>query len=101
LDGFQRGFNFAAWRSKPAIAINHVPGFIVAQLIGAALGALAASALFRSAAMPERQRPRRRPGSAEDMLVTCGRLSCADYGDGAFNSGPTWREQLSVLDCTP
>jgi glycerol uptake facilitator-like aquaporin len=31
------------------IAINHVPGFIVAQLIGAALGALVASALFRSA----------------------------------------------------
>jgi glycerol uptake facilitator-like aquaporin len=30
------------------IAINHVPGFIVAQLIGAALGALVASALFRS-----------------------------------------------------
>jgi glycerol uptake facilitator-like aquaporin len=34
------------------IAINHVPGFIVAQLIGAALGALVASALFRSAAVP-------------------------------------------------
>ncbi|MBV8835958.1 MAG: aquaporin family protein [Alphaproteobacteria bacterium] len=32
------------------IAINHVPGFIVAQLAGAAAGALAASALFRSAA---------------------------------------------------
>src|SRR5690349_13814151 len=28
------------------IAINHVPGFVVAQLIGAALGALVASALF-------------------------------------------------------
>jgi glycerol uptake facilitator-like aquaporin len=34
------------------IAINHVPGFIVAQLIGAALGALVASALFRSALAP-------------------------------------------------
>jgi glycerol uptake facilitator-like aquaporin len=34
------------------IAINHVPGFIVAQLIGAALGALVASALFRSAHSP-------------------------------------------------
>jgi glycerol uptake facilitator-like aquaporin len=31
------------------IAMNHVPGFILAQLVGAALGALAASALFRSA----------------------------------------------------
>ncbi|MEN3383775.1 MAG: hypothetical protein V7608_3819 [Hyphomicrobiales bacterium] len=31
------------------IAINHVPGFIVAQLIGAAAGALVASALFRPA----------------------------------------------------
>jgi glycerol uptake facilitator-like aquaporin len=33
------------------IAINHVPGFIVAQLIGAAIGALVASALFRSASL--------------------------------------------------
>jgi glycerol uptake facilitator-like aquaporin len=31
------------------IATNHVPGFIVAQLIGAAAGALVASALFRPA----------------------------------------------------
>jgi glycerol uptake facilitator-like aquaporin len=31
------------------IAINHVPGFIVAQLIGAAAGSLVASALFRPA----------------------------------------------------
>src|SRR5258708_387814 len=31
------------------IAMNHVPAFIAAQLIGAALGALVGSALFRSA----------------------------------------------------
>jgi|SRR5581483_6091729 len=31
------------------IAINHVPGFILAQLVGAAIGALAAGALFRPA----------------------------------------------------
>jgi glycerol uptake facilitator-like aquaporin len=31
------------------IAINHVPAFIVAQLIGAAIGALAAAALFGAA----------------------------------------------------
>lgn len=31
------------------IAINHVPGFVVAQLIGAALGAWVASILFRPA----------------------------------------------------
>jgi len=31
------------------IAINHVPGFILAQLVGAAIGALAAAALFRPA----------------------------------------------------
>jgi glycerol uptake facilitator-like aquaporin len=31
------------------IAINHVPGFIVAQLIGAAIGALVATVLFRAA----------------------------------------------------
>jgi glycerol uptake facilitator-like aquaporin len=29
------------------IAINHVPGFVVAQLVGAGLGALVASALFK------------------------------------------------------
>src|SRR3954468_17880940 len=38
------------------IAINHVPGFIVAQLIGAAVGALLASALFRSAVAPATHR---------------------------------------------
>jgi glycerol uptake facilitator-like aquaporin len=37
------------------IAINHVPGFIVAQLIGAALGALVATALFRAAPLGVRQ----------------------------------------------
>jgi glycerol uptake facilitator-like aquaporin len=31
------------------IAINHVPGFIVAQLIGAAIGGFVSSILFRSA----------------------------------------------------
>jgi glycerol uptake facilitator-like aquaporin len=31
------------------IAINHVPGFIVAQLIGAAIGGFVAAVLFRSA----------------------------------------------------
>ena len=31
------------------IAINHVPGFILAQLVGAAIGALVSSFLFRSA----------------------------------------------------
>jgi len=31
------------------IAINHVPGFILAQLVGAAIGALVASVLFRAA----------------------------------------------------
>src|SRR5258708_7646331 len=34
------------------IAINHVPGFVVAQLIGAAIGALVSSALFRSTVAP-------------------------------------------------
>jgi glycerol uptake facilitator-like aquaporin len=34
------------------IAINHVPAFIVAQLIGAAAGALVSSFLFRAAAAP-------------------------------------------------
>jgi glycerol uptake facilitator-like aquaporin len=33
------------------IAINHVPAFMIAQLVGAALGALVASALFRSPAI--------------------------------------------------
>jgi glycerol uptake facilitator-like aquaporin len=33
------------------IAINHVPAFIVAQLVGAAIGAAVASSLFRSAAV--------------------------------------------------
>jgi glycerol uptake facilitator-like aquaporin len=33
------------------IAINHVPAFMIAQLVGAALGALVASALFRSLAI--------------------------------------------------
>jgi glycerol uptake facilitator-like aquaporin len=31
------------------IAINHVPAFIIAQLIGAAIGGVVAAALFRSA----------------------------------------------------
>lgn len=35
------------------IAINHVPGFIVAQLVGAAVGALVAAALFRPASVKE------------------------------------------------
>jgi glycerol uptake facilitator-like aquaporin len=39
------------------IAINHVPGFVVAQLIGAAVGALVASALFRSASSPITDKP--------------------------------------------
>ena len=34
------------------IAINHVPGFVVAQLIGAAIGGFVASVLFRSAILP-------------------------------------------------
>jgi glycerol uptake facilitator-like aquaporin len=37
------------------IAINHVPGFIVAQLIGAAIGALVAAVLFRAAPLAVRQ----------------------------------------------
>ena len=35
------------------IAVNHVPAFIVAQLVGAAIGGFVASALFRPA-MPVR-----------------------------------------------
>ena len=34
------------------IAINHVPGFILAQLVGAAIGGFVAAALFRSALAP-------------------------------------------------
>jgi glycerol uptake facilitator-like aquaporin len=34
------------------IAINHVPAFIVAQLVGAAIGGFVASALFRSSVAP-------------------------------------------------
>ena len=34
------------------IAINHVPGFILAQLVGAAIGGVVAAALFRSALAP-------------------------------------------------
>ena len=37
------------------IAINHVPGFVVAQLIGAAIGALVATVLFRAAPLAVRQ----------------------------------------------
>ncbi len=37
------------------IAINHVPGFVVAQLVGAALGAMMATILFRG---PPRDAPR-------------------------------------------
>jgi glycerol uptake facilitator-like aquaporin len=37
------------------IAINHVPGFIMAQLLGAAVGALVSAALFRPAAAAARQ----------------------------------------------
>ena len=37
------------------IAINHVPGFIVAQLVGAAIGALVAAVLFRAAPLAVRQ----------------------------------------------
>ena len=37
------------------IAINHVPGFVVAQLIGAAIGALVATVLFRAAPLVVRQ----------------------------------------------
>jgi glycerol uptake facilitator-like aquaporin len=40
------------------IAINHVPGFIVAQLIGAALGALVATVLFRAAPLAVREEGR-------------------------------------------
>ena len=36
------------------IAINHVPAFIVAQLIGAATGAFVSAVLFRSALTPTR-----------------------------------------------
>jgi glycerol uptake facilitator-like aquaporin len=36
------------------IAINHVPAFIVAQLIGAAVGAVVSAALFQSALTPTR-----------------------------------------------
>ena len=38
------------------IAINHVPAFVVAQLVGAALGAVAASILFRKAGASLKQR---------------------------------------------
>jgi glycerol uptake facilitator-like aquaporin len=38
------------------IAMNHVPAFILAQLIGAAIGALAASVLFRPAILPSAKR---------------------------------------------
>jgi glycerol uptake facilitator-like aquaporin len=34
------------------IAINHVPGFILAQLVGAAIGGVVAAMLFRSAPAP-------------------------------------------------
>jgi glycerol uptake facilitator-like aquaporin len=34
------------------IAINHVPGFVVAQLIGAALGGVIATVLFRATMAP-------------------------------------------------
>ena len=34
------------------IAINHVPGFILAQLVGAAIGGFVGAALFRSAPAP-------------------------------------------------
>jgi glycerol uptake facilitator-like aquaporin len=37
------------------IAINHVPGFILAQLVGAAIGGFVAAALFRSAPAGENQ----------------------------------------------
>ena len=37
------------------IAINHVPGFVVAQFIGAAIGALVATVLFRAAPLAVRQ----------------------------------------------
>ncbi len=37
------------------IAINHVPGFVVAQFIGAAIGALVATVLFRAAPLVVRQ----------------------------------------------
>jgi glycerol uptake facilitator-like aquaporin len=37
------------------IAINHVPGFVVAQLIGAAIGALVATVLFRAVPLAVRQ----------------------------------------------
>jgi glycerol uptake facilitator-like aquaporin len=40
------------------IAMNHVPAFILAQLIGAAIGALVSSVLFRSAILaPAEHRP--------------------------------------------
>jgi glycerol uptake facilitator-like aquaporin len=37
------------------IAINHVPGFVMAQFIGAAIGALVATVLFRAAPLVVRQ----------------------------------------------
>ena len=46
------------------IAINHVPGFIVAQLIGAAAGALVSVALFGPSPVLVRPGELRRGGSA-------------------------------------
>jgi glycerol uptake facilitator-like aquaporin len=40
------------------IAINHVPGFVVAQLIGAVFGGVIATVLFRPAMAPASERPR-------------------------------------------
>jgi glycerol uptake facilitator-like aquaporin len=42
------------------IAINHVPGFILAQLVGAAIGGFVAAALFRSALAAARENQYRR-----------------------------------------
>ncbi len=41
-DTLARGFT----TTFAGIAINHVPAFVVAQLVGAAIGALVASVLF-------------------------------------------------------
>jgi len=48
------------------IAINHVAGFVVAQLIGAAIGALVATVLFRAAPLGVRQPIRERYDARTD-----------------------------------
>ena len=51
------------------IAINHVAGFVVAQLIGAAIGALVATVLLRAAPLGVRQPIRERYDARTDRSV--------------------------------